>query len=185
MFCIFYTILMLISKMYYYIVIVNYLNLSYSYILLYCIYDIFENVHIISMMVNSIHLTNVQSGFLVLKLYSYNFNSKSHPKNSQVWFPNWTLTLLPAPRFSPIMVTLVPPDSGPLLGDRAVTVGVCRTEKYKLICGSRLEEDVAADRRDEATDPEPSLGDRYLTASKALHLWWYHLWALCIITELQ
>lgn len=26
------------------------------------------------------------------------------------------------------MVTLVPPDSGPLLGDRPVTVGVCQTE---------------------------------------------------------
>lgn len=50
---------------------------------------------------------------------------KSHPKNSHVWFPNWTLTVLPAPRFSPIMVTLVPPDSGPRLGDRPVTVGVC------------------------------------------------------------
>lgn len=42
------------------------------------------------------------------------------------------MTLLPAPRFSPIMVTLVPPDSGPLLGERPVIVGVykrCRGEK--------------------------------------------------------
>lgn len=28
-----------------------------------------------------------------------------------------------------MMVTLVPPDSGPLLGDRPVTVGVCETDK--------------------------------------------------------
>lgn len=48
----------------------------------------------------------------------------SHPKNSHVWFPNRTVTALPAPRFSPIMVTLVPPDSGPRLGDKPVTVGV-------------------------------------------------------------
>lgn len=56
---------------------------------------------------------------------------KSHPKNSHVWFPNWTLTVLPAPRFSPSMVTFVPPDSGPRLGDRPVTVGVYQTEMQR------------------------------------------------------
>lgn len=70
---------------------------------------------------------------------------KSHPKNSHVWFPNLTLTLLPAPRFSPITVTLVPPDSGPLLGDRPVTVGVykterCKTTKVKKGCDSKGKE---------------------------------------------
>lgn len=57
--------------------------------------------------------------------------SKSHPKYSHVWFPNRTLTVLPAPRFSPMMVTFVPPDSGPRLGDSPVIVGVYQTDKRR------------------------------------------------------
>lgn len=55
----------------------------------------------------------------------------THPKNSQVWFPNRTVTVLPAPRFSPMMVTLVPPDSGPRLGDSPATVGVWAKDAEK------------------------------------------------------
>ncbi len=47
--------------------------------------------------------------------------------------PKSTLTLLPAPRFSPIMVTLVPPDSGPRLGDNPVTDGICKDRKRRWV----------------------------------------------------
>lgn len=53
----------------------------------------------------------------------------THLYSSQVWLPKYTLTLLPAPRFSPTMVTFVPPDSGPLPGARASIEGVCGEPK--------------------------------------------------------
>lgn len=53
----------------------------------------------------------------------------THLYSSQVWLPKYTLTLLPAPRFSPTMVTFVPPDSGPLPGARASMEGVCGAPK--------------------------------------------------------
>lgn len=53
----------------------------------------------------------------------------SYWRNSQVWFPRSTETRLPAPRWWPEMVTMVPPDSGPRLGLRKLTAGVCREER--------------------------------------------------------
>lgn len=49
------------------------------------------------------------------------------------------------------MVTLVPPDSGPLLGDRPVTVGVYNTEK----CKEKLKEAVIANEREMKPKREP------------------------------
>lgn len=49
----------------------------------------------------------------------------THLYSSQVWLPKKTLTVLPAPRFSPTIVTLVPPDSGPLPGVSTSIEGVC------------------------------------------------------------
>ena len=54
------------------------------------------------------------------------------------------------------MVTFVPPDSGPLLGDRPVTVGVYKPERKRDING-RLREQIKASRREwnERTKQEP------------------------------
>lgn len=78
-----------------------------------------------------------------LRLFSEHTNTLLYPKcghlsrlsylhthlySSQVWLPKNTLTVLPASRFSPTIVTLVPPDSGPRPGVRASIEGVCRKQ---------------------------------------------------------
>lgn len=44
--------------------------------------------------------------------------------------PKYTFTALPAPRFSPVTVTLVPPDSGPRPGVSVSIEGVCEQHKF-------------------------------------------------------
>lgn len=44
--------------------------------------------------------------------------------------PKYTFTVLPAPRFSPVTVTLVPPDSGPRPGVSVRIEGVCEQHKF-------------------------------------------------------
>lgn len=83
------------------------------------------------------------------------------------------------------MVTFVPPDSGPLLGDRPVTVGVYKTdaEKERLNRESKLEgeEQEQTERKKQESQTKRWIFSR-LTGTTSL---WYLLKPSRIITEPQ
>lgn len=55
---------------------------------------------------------------------------QTHLNISQVCVPKYTFTALPALRFSPVTVTLLPPDSGPLPGVSVSIEGVCEQQSF-------------------------------------------------------
>lgn len=48
---------------------------------------------------------------------------------AQFWSLNVMDTLLPASRLLPVMFTMVPPETGPRLGERLITRGICGSSR--------------------------------------------------------